>query len=703
MNMDGKKLTTAFTTTLIHLPIIFWQAFLMDSVIWKFAFVVIAFFTFVTAYTSETINKKPMLVYWAVPLFLILFFILQIAKAEEFGVFIQLMVSFGYLFWYKISDKKEEKQMVEVWCADNYDYIKGEKFEHFHKSFESFDEAIEYIKSKLDEELKEIAKDTKNIETLKESYRFGGTDYFIKGSLSFSSWEYVEQNASRILDEVVGKALNDVMFAKEKINSFEDLLVRGNLPDDPRVVPNYLKIKNAQYDDVDFSNNTVDELIKLDSEEFNELVSQTDNGLLFTWLSTLNKQELQRFYDYNDEVVKLENGAEESSKEQFENAMASINTDEITDTQRARATLEMPLAINYAKELYIKTITCKIYRTYDFYEEYKDEEDARFEVTLSNIIWDEMKYIPEYFEQVLTLYRDTYDEKSEYHQKIFRHLAARFGALIATLNRIATLTQTKQDSLNWFTGEMIKNDLVPPLEISVSQTKKLESDKKLINFLTLMYVGICDEDDEHYISNLIEVVYTLFEWYPANSDACEYALQEMMKSVALKNVSVESANRFLEFFEELPRFYKVLSYEKLMNLKELINHTLATYKLLENKVFDKKGVKNKLILLNYKIDMEDLYYESTQNNMKNNSTIEAFFKNSSDEQIQEFLKTIEMERFVLLLDDYPPFVKQRVLENVTHRVAVWIEDKIQRARENPMDADAKEEFLKDMDEIIKKR
>ena len=59
------------------------------------------------------------------------------------------------------------------------------------------------------------------------------------------------------------------------------MLIRGNLPDDDRVVPNYLKIKNSQYDDVDFSNNSVDEIAKLSSEEFNELVSQTNNGLLF--------------------------------------------------------------------------------------------------------------------------------------------------------------------------------------------------------------------------------------------------------------------------------------------------------------------------------------------------------------------------------------------------------------------------------------
>lgn len=39
------------------------------------------------------------------------------------------------------------------------------------------------MQSKLDEELKKIAKNTQNIETFKESYRFGETNYCIKGSL----------------------------------------------------------------------------------------------------------------------------------------------------------------------------------------------------------------------------------------------------------------------------------------------------------------------------------------------------------------------------------------------------------------------------------------------------------------------------------------------------------------------------------------
>jgi hypothetical protein len=79
-----------------------------------------------------------------------------------------------------------------------------------------------------------------------------------------------------------------------------------------------------------------------------------------------------------------------------------------------------------------------------------------------------------------------------------------------------------------------------------------------------------------------------------------------MKSVALKEMSVDNANRFLEIFEELPKHYNKLSYSKIMELKEIINTVLANEKPQDNKVFDEDGVKSKLILLNYLVDMEDL-------------------------------------------------------------------------------------------------
>ncbi len=411
-----------------------------------------------------------------------------------------------------------------------------------------------------------------------------------------------------ILDKEYRKNLK-IIEKSSSINSFEDLLIRGNLPDDDRVVPNYLKIKNSQYDDVDFSNNSINEIVKLSNEEFNELVSQTNNGLLFTWLSTLNIEELQKFYKYNEETVKLANDAKISSKEQFENAMATINKDEITNTQRARATLEMPLMIEYAKNLYTKTIAFRMFRTYDYFKEYEDEIDARFEITLSNIIWEDMGYIPDYFEQVLKLYRDAYDENSEYHQKIFEHLTKRFGYLIFALDKLVQLLENKTDtSLHWFIVEASKKELISTkIELSIDEIKSLESDKKLIDFLTLMFVSICAKNDDAYMQSLINVTKTLFECYPANDKACENAMAEMMKSFAIKELNVENANAFLEFFEELPNLYKGLSFEKIMELKNLINTALAESKPQDNKIFEKEGVKNKLILLNYLVDMEDLF------------------------------------------------------------------------------------------------
>ena len=396
--------------------------------------------------------------------------------------------------------------------------------------------------------------------------------------------------------------------------SFEDLLKRGALPDDERVVPNWLKIKNAQFDDVDFTHNKADAILGLRSEEFNELVSQSDNGLLFTWLSTLEPEELERFYRYNDDVVKLADGAKKSAREQFEHAMSMVDINEITEGQRARATLEMPLMVAYAKNFYAQSVAFEKFRSGDLFQEYENEKDVRFEATLSNIIWGEMKFIPDYFEQVITLFFDFYDPMSAYHQKIFTHLAKRFGYLIFALDKLGQLLENKTDtSLHRFVVHAADHDLLKTkIEMSVDAIKSKKSEQKLIDFLTLVFVSICAKKDDAYLESLINATQTLFEWYPLKSEGCEYAMVEMMKSVALKDVNVENANAFLSFFEELPRFYEGLSFEKIIHLKELINHTLLTYKPLDNKIFEQKGVKNKLVLLNYRIDMEDLYYEGLQ-------------------------------------------------------------------------------------------
>ena len=398
------------------------------------------------------------------------------------------------------------------------------------------------------------------------------------------------------------------------IDDFTDLLKRGNLPDDDRVVPNYLKIKNRQFEDVDVSQNSVDTLIALTNEEFNELVTTVNTEMLLVYLSTMSQYEMQRFYEYLQKLVKTAEGVEApSAKEQFFDAMESLNLSEISDEMRARATLEMSLMIPSAKNSYDKFKSFREYISQDYYAYGADDAFKMYEGNLSKIIWNDMKYIPDNFEQVLEHFAENfYDEKNEEHQKFVAHLAKRFGLLIATLNNLVIKTENRNSSLNWFTGIMVEQELITSGDISVSQTQRLLSDQKLINFHALTFLAIVDENDDNYLSNLISVVEIMFEWYPVNREACEYVMVEMMKSVAIKKVNVENANRFISFFEELPRFYEVLNYDNIYELKELISHTLSTHKPQENEIFDNSEVKDRLILLNYHVDMEDLYYESLE-------------------------------------------------------------------------------------------
>ena len=401
------------------------------------------------------------------------------------------------------------------------------------------------------------------------------------------------------------------------IKSFKDLLKRGNLPDDNRVVPNWLKIKNKQFDDVDISKNSVDEILKLSNEEFNQLVSSSETLFLLVYLSTLNKKELEKFYNYTEKIV-LKNESqnlETSAKEVFIEGMNSINIDKITNEQKVRASLEMPMMINFSKNLFHthKSFT-KLIR--DDYYDFDDEYFMSYEGYLTKILWGEMKYIPDYYEQVIDQFKDFYDEENDEHKKFFVHLSKKFGVLIGTLSWFIGKTENRGSSLSWFTQKSIEYDLIKEeVEISVSKSLKLEPNQKLINFTTLVFTAICQENDDNYLSNLMYCVDSLFEYYPVNDKACEYALQEMMKSIALKEVNVENANKFIGFFETLPRFYEVLSYQKIMDLKEIILNTLEEYKPLDNKIFEQKDIKNRLILLNYKVDMEDLYYKGLNENI----------------------------------------------------------------------------------------
>ncbi len=418
------------------------------------------------------------------------------------------------------------------------------------------------------------------------------------------------RHAHLLLEEDGRKKLSKIQnlfwAQKEKplqLNSFFDLLKRGNLPDDNRVVPTWMKIKNEQFYDVEYKKNNVDEMINLTSEEFNEFVSTCNTDLLMVFLSTLDETELQKFYKYNEDTVQLKDEATQSSKEQFEKNLKKVKeTWTIEDKAKQRATLQIPLSLRHANNI------CKINQDFKQfinakYYPYKEDDLAiRYEGTLSKILYtDMMKFIPDYFEQVITHFQDYYEKSNEEHQKIGKHLAKRFGLLINSLEFIRRVEKEKQTSLMWFL-QTFEEDIKDTNGYDI-----LKSDELTFHLMNT-FASIIHQDDENYISSLISVVERLFDWYPLNYEACEYALSEMMKSVAIKQMSVKNANRFISFFEILPRFYNNLSYETIMSLKSCIHSTLKEHKPLDNKIFENKEVKNKLIVLNYLIDMEDLYY-----------------------------------------------------------------------------------------------
>ena len=289
-----------------------------------------------------------------------------------------------------------------------------------------------------------------------------------------------------------------------------------------------------------------------------------------------------------------------SAKEQFEHMLKNGLAEELSNELKARATLEIPLFINYAKTMHHLALEFREFIRVKYYPYKEDDASMQFEGYLFKVLYsEEMKYIPDYFNQVLAQFREYYDETNKEHQKIALHLARRFGLLVNSLHVIQKYQEEPYDGLEWFLATFVE-------EIKKVDGYEILSDDMLLFYTMNSFASIIHEDDQSYINSMIELVKELMKFYPYLGESFLYALQELMKSVALKEISIDNANRFLEIFEELPKLYKKLSFSKIMELKEMINRVLSNDKPQENKIFDEDGVKSKMILLNYLTDMEDI-------------------------------------------------------------------------------------------------
>jgi len=250
------------------------------------------------------------------------------------------------------------------------------------------------------------------------------------------------------------------------------------------------------------------DIIALSSEEFNELVSLLGDehiDILLIYLKTLDDIELAEFFLYLEDIKLKENADVPSAKEQFTNTLESIDADAISDRDKKRATLELLLFINYAKTMHHQALKLKEFIHAKYYPYKKDAPIMQFEGYLFKTLYSEpMKFVPEYFNQVLTQFRDYYDEQSEEHQKVVLHLARRFGLLVNSLQVIQKYQEESHDGLEWFLATFVE-------EIKKVDGEDILEDDAVLFWIMNIFASIIQEDENSYIASMIELVKELIE------------------------------------------------------------------------------------------------------------------------------------------------------------------------------------------------
>ncbi len=508
------------------------------------------------------------------------------------------------------SKKNINKSIFEVYIDDSEDCMGNNRYVDDYDpsilidTFFSKEEAIYFIEQKIDTVLRKMKTEAKNIEEFKSMDIPQNVSYFIKidykEKIFFKTWEYIQNNAKRIFEEksqVVSTKDNQSSSQIGKLNSFQDLLKRGNLPDDDREVPLWLQIKNKTYKTIPSTKEIVDDIVSLDDDEFMQYINKTINqNIFFTALSCAKDKELERLYKF------LENGQEEEGlTTQFRDQIEDFKNKDIKKEQLDFALMVVSLYAIEAKNTFSKF--ARLYIDMNQSNFSKDDESLfQLEYSINALFfhsnYDLYKKIKEFISTIKELY-----ESTKISDEFCTHIASKFAPILNSIDRSFESEYTNLEyDLKWFIDKFIKDELV------------ILKDESILHQLILLHSARLQSVEEKNPEIYFEHTVTLTRYYLAYSaylkDNALFYLDEIMDFVAKKEITVDNANAFIEVFEVLPALYEEISYENVMAFKELINRNLATSKPQNNKIFDKEGVKNKLILLNYKIDMEDLYQKS---------------------------------------------------------------------------------------------
>jgi len=377
----------------------------------------------------------------------------------------------------------------------------------------------------------------------------------------------------------------------------KDIEVIENFKETP--LPDWFLIKYKNFDKVEKNKTALiqyalSQLSTLTKEEFEELMREKDNVLsLMIFLTLLSDKDINYFFEYIQglEIEKLENV--------LKNDLEIMKQKEVSDEMISRVILEIPLIVNGAKYSYTKKQELQKHLQ-NYYYSYEDDL-VIFEASLMYAIYQNtLDNLPDSFEEILSEFSKIYNKNK--HYEIGLHLIKKFGLLANSLYVIQKGLNDKTDGLSWFL-ETFKNELE---NIDDKDIDTIINKDVLIIYIMNIYASIITEDSISYISSLLYATKELFKYYPINDESCIYILGELCKSIPKKEINEEIANEFIEFFEELPKLYDNLNYIKLTQLKENINYFLVNYDPLANEVFEKDNVKNKKIVLDFLVDMEDI-------------------------------------------------------------------------------------------------
>jgi len=397
----------------------------------------------------------------------------------------------------------------------------------------------------------------------------------------------------------VGIALEHIVLSKESAAklSFVPASFTHTPSQHSSKKPLWLEIKNAEFHSSDADQNSLAFLTSLDLDEFDRFVkmlAQEKISMLFIYLATLDRIDQAFFLTYLDEL-----GIPQEQASAFTSTIEEFDLSKVPEDIIARVSKELPMVIIAAKE-YVKQEK-KLYKRYKEQALFIEDETLHFiekSLFFASYIY-EMKYLPSYYEQVLEEFFKLYDVSKHSHKELALHLVHYYGVGIYAFYILQKAQEEPYEALERFVKEFSK-------EIEASDIADILLYDPTLFYMINSFSFIIQEDDANFINSFIMFVESLMEYLPFSFDAFVYALEELMKSFALKEVSVSQANSFLELFEKVVTYYEKLSYDQIISLKEMINQTISKEKPHENAVFEQEGVKNKVILLNFLLDMEDI-------------------------------------------------------------------------------------------------